>query len=70
VFNFLGGKLEFKQALFHSCLPFPKNLGQVIHFCKSNWANLIEINLKFLPKNLSVVAYCHAFERAWPKQAP
>jgi hypothetical protein len=36
IFNFLGGKLESKQALFHSCLHFPNVLGQVIHFCKSN----------------------------------
>jgi hypothetical protein len=36
VFNFLGGSFEYEQALFHSYLPFPKDLIQVIHFCKFN----------------------------------
>ncbi len=57
VFNFLGSKFESEQALFHSYLPFPKKLGQVIHFYKSDWADLIETNLIFLEFFLSVVAY-------------
>jgi hypothetical protein len=57
IFHFLGGKFEYEQALFHSYLPFPKYLGQVLHFYKSDWANLIETNLKFLETFLSVVAY-------------
>jgi hypothetical protein len=36
IFNFLGGNFESEQTLFHSCLPFPKNLSQYI------FANLIE----------------------------
>jgi hypothetical protein len=36
VFNFLGGKLESEQALFHFCLHFPYFIGQVIHFCESD----------------------------------
>ncbi len=56
-FNFLGGKFEYEQALFHSYLPFPKTLSQVIHFYKSDWVDLIETNLRFLETFLSIIAY-------------
>jgi len=70
IFNFLGSKLKFEQALFHSCLPFPNVSSQIIHFCKSKWAYLIETNLKFLQTFSLVIAYWHVFEKAWPKQTP
>jgi hypothetical protein len=57
VFNFLVGRLEFEQALFHSCLAFPKTLGQIIHFYKSNYVDLIKTSLKSLQTISSMVAY-------------
>jgi hypothetical protein len=69
IFHFLGSKLEFEQALFHSCLPFLDFLSQGIHFCKYDWVDLIETNLKFLQFFSLVVAYWHALEKTCPKQA-
>jgi hypothetical protein len=59
---------KFKHALFHSYLPFFNFLGQIIHFCKSNWVDLIEINLRFLQTLSSIVTYVHTLEKTWPKQ--
>jgi hypothetical protein len=36
------GKLEFTHAFSHSSQPFPKKFSQVMHFCKSPWATLID----------------------------
>jgi hypothetical protein len=41
-------ELQIQQALFQSYLPLPKCLGQIMHFCKLNWADLMETYLKLL----------------------
>jgi hypothetical protein len=53
--NILKQSFKPKQTLFHSHMPFPKNLSQVIHFYKSNYVNLIETNLKNLQNFLLIV---------------
>jgi hypothetical protein len=40
--------LEYEQALFHSYLPIPKTLIKMINFCKFDYLDLPETNLKFL----------------------
>jgi hypothetical protein len=52
IVNFLGGSFEFEQAVFHFYLSFLDFLTQVIHFCKFDWTNLIETNLRFLQKKI------------------
>jgi hypothetical protein len=51
VFTFLGLKQTSMQVLFHFLLLLPKKFGQVMNFCKSTWANLIDTYFKFLKKN-------------------
>ncbi len=61
---------KFKKSLFHSYLPFPNFLGQVIHFYKSNYMYLIKINWKFLQSFSLVVTNWHVLKKTWPKQVP
>jgi len=42
IFNFWEGRLEFTHAFSHSCLPFLDFWGQVMHFYKSPWVDLID----------------------------
>ncbi len=70
VFNFWGGKPKFTHVFSHFCLPFPYFFGQVMHFCKFRWIDLIHTYHKSLPKNSSIVAYWQALENDYPKQVP
>jgi hypothetical protein len=58
---------KFKHTLFHSCLPLPNFLSQIIYFYKFDWVELIEINQRFLHTFSLIVAYLHALEKTWPK---
>jgi len=53
--------------LFHSCLPFPNFLGQIICFYKFDWVELIKINQRFLRTFSLIVTYLHALEKTWAK---
>jgi len=57
VFTFLDVKPTSMQILFHSWQLLPNFFGQVMHFCKSIWANLIDTYFKFLQTLSLVVAY-------------
>lgn len=58
------------HALFHFYLPFPKKLGQVMHFCISNCANLMETCFNLTHIFSLVVPYSHVLENKCPKQHP
>jgi hypothetical protein len=57
VFIFLGRILVSKQVNFHSYLSFPNFLGQVMHFYKFIWANLIETYFKLVQIVSSALPY-------------
>ncbi len=49
------------QVLFHSCLPFLDFLGEVMHFCKYAWIDLMDTYFIFFAIFSSIVPYWHAF---------
>jgi hypothetical protein len=57
VFNFLGGKPKFTHVFSHFCLPLPNCFGQVMHFYKFPWTNLMHTYPKSLQTFLLFVAY-------------
>ncbi len=57
IFNFLGLKSTSMQSLFHSYQPSSNFFGQVMHFCKYIWVNLMETYLKPLQTFSSLKAY-------------
>jgi hypothetical protein len=63
MFSFLGFKPTSMQALFHFLQPLPNFFGQVMHFYKFAWVDLIDTYFKFLQTLSSVVAYWHALEK-------
>ncbi len=70
MFNVFGQIIVSTQALFHSCLPFLDFLGEIMHFCKYAWIDLMDIYFKFLQFFSSIVPYWDAFEKTWLKQVP
>jgi hypothetical protein len=64
--NIFKQSFKTKQTLFHSHMPFPKILSQVIHFYKSNYVDLIETNLRFLQTFLLII-YLHVLEKNMAK---
>jgi len=63
VFSFLGLKLASMQALFHFLCPLLNFFGQVMHFCKFAYVDLINAYFKFLQTLSLVVVYSHALEK-------
>jgi hypothetical protein len=41
-----------------------------MHFCKLNWADVMEIYLKLLQTFFFVTLYQYALENTWSKQVP
>jgi len=66
IFNFLGLKSTSMQSLFHSYQPLSNFFGQVMHFCKYTWVNLMETYLKPLQTFSSLVVYWQALEKTCP----
>jgi len=70
IFNFLGWTVEFKHVLFHSCLHFLDFLGQVIHFCKVDEADLMEINLKVFTNLFIIYNILTCLRKKMTKKVP
>jgi hypothetical protein len=63
VFSFLDFKLALMQAMFNSWQPSPNFFGQIMHFCKFAWVDLIDKYFKFLQTLSSIVAYCTLWKK-------
>jgi hypothetical protein len=61
--HFSALKPTSMQVLFHFLQLLPNFFGQVMHFYKSTWSNIIDTYFKFLQTFSSIVAYWHALEK-------